>query len=145
MPIMQIINNKNNINIYVIDELGERKCGINSWDELPDRFERKQFLDENYKIGNGENQREVRDRMYNAIHKVLNDNKGKRIVVVSHGTAISFVLKKWCKIDIHDDKLRYTYNDKIIHEGYFNNCETFKLEFDDDNNLINIENIIFDL
>lgn len=132
---------KNNLEINIVDELGERKFGISSWSELPENFERKQFLDENYKIGNGENQKQVRERMYSAITKILAENKNKKIVIISHATAISYLLKKWCNIEIVDDKLRYLFNGKILLDGYFNYCETFKLVFDDNNNLINIDNI----
>ena len=85
----------NNIEINIMSNLGERKFGIDSWNQLPENFERKQILDENYKIGTGENQKEVRDRMYFAIIKILNENKNKRIAIVSHATAISFLIKKW--------------------------------------------------
>lgn len=135
---------KNDIEINVISDLGERRFGIDSWNELPENFERKQFLDENYKLNNGENQKEVRDRMYSVIMKILNEYPDKRIAIVSHGTAISYLLKKWCEIDIFDNKLRYSFKKKMIFEGYFNYCETFKLEFDNENKLINIESIKFD-
>lgn len=135
---------KNDIEINVISDLGERRFGIDSWNELPENFERKQFLDENYKLNNGENQKEVRDRMYSVIMKILNKYPDKRIAIVSHGTAISYLLKKWCEIDIFDNKLRYSFKNKMIFEGYFNYCETFKLEFDNENKLINIESIKFD-
>lgn len=133
--------NKNNLEINVISDLGERKFGIDSWNELPDKFERKQFLDENYKLNNGENQKEVRDRMYSVIMKVLNEYPNKRIAIVSHGTAISYLLKKWCDVNIVDDKLRYSFKNEIILDGYFNYCETFRLVFDDENKLIEIKNI----
>ena len=129
---------KNNIEINIMSDLGERKFGISSWDELPEQFERKQFLDENYKIGNGESQKEVSDRMYNAIMNIIDNYKDKTIAIVSHATAISYLLKKWTNIQIVDDKLRYTFNDKILLDGYFNYCETFKLVFND-NNLIDIQ------
>ena len=135
---------KNNIEINIISDLGERKFGINSWNELPENFERKQFLDENYKIGNGESQKEVRDRMYSTIIKILEENINKRIAIVSHATAISYLLKKWCDIQVVDDKLIYSFNNNIILDGYFNYCETFKLEFDDKNKIISIKNIKFD-
>lgn len=135
---------KNDIEINVISDLGERRFGIDSWNELPENFEKKQFLNENYKLNNGENQKEVRDRMYSVIMKILNEYPDKRIAIVSHGTAISYLLKKWCEIDIFDNKLRYSFKNKMIFEGYFNYCETFKLEFDNENKLINIENIKFD-
>lgn len=127
-----------------ISDLDERKFGIDSWDELPDNFERKQFLDENYKLNNGENQKEVRDRMYSVIMKILNEYHNKRIAIVSHGTAISYLLKKWCDVSIVNNKLRYSFKNEIILDGYFNYCETFKLVFDDENKLIDIKNIKLD-
>ena len=138
------LSEKNSAEINVISDLGERKFGIDSWDELPDNFERKQFLDENYKLNNGENQKEVRDRMYSVIMKILNKYPNKRIAIVSHGTAISFLLKKWCDVNIVDDKLRYNFKNEIILDGYFNYCETFRLVFDDENKLIDIKNIKLD-
>ena len=127
--------------INVVDELGERVYGINSWDELPENYERKQFYDENLKIGYGESQKDVRERMTKAINKILEENKGKKIAIVSHATAISYYLKNYCDINFENDKLVYRFNNKTILNGYFNYCETFKLEFDDNNNLINIKNI----
>ena len=138
------LSEKNSVEINVISDLGERKFGIDSWDELPDNFERKQFLDENYKLNNGENQKEVRDRMYSVIMKILNEYHNKRIAIVSHGTAISYLLKKWCDVDIVDDKLRYSFKNEILLDGYLNYCETFKLVFDDENKLIDIKNIKLD-
>lgn len=132
---------KNNIEINIISNLGERKFGINSWDELPENFERKQFLDENYKLGNGESQKDVRTRMYTIIMNIINKYPNKRIAIVSHATAISYLLKTWCNATIVDDKMRYSFNNKIILDGHINYCETIKLEFDNENKLINIENI----
>jgi broad specificity phosphatase PhoE len=137
----EYIARKNNLEINIDSELGERKFGFNSWSDKPDDFERKQFLDENYKFGNGESQKEVRERMYKAIIRIVDDNKGKRIVVVSHATAISYLLKTWCSIELVDDKLLYKYKDKVLLHGYLDNCELFKLEFDDNNNLIDINNV----
>lgn len=82
--------------------------------------------------------------MYSTIIKILEENINKRIAIVSHATAISYLLKKWCDIQVVDDKLRYSFNNNIILDGYFNYCETFKLEFDDKNKIISIKNIKFD-
>lgn len=138
------LSTKDDLEINVISDLGERKFGINSWNELPESFERKQFLDENYKIGNGESQKEVSNRMYSTIMKILRENKNKRIAIVSHATAISYLLKKWCDTQVVDDKLKYSFNNNILLNGYFNYCETFKLEFDDNYELISIQNINLD-
>lgn len=132
---------KNNIEINIISDLGERKFGINSWDELPKNFERKQFLDENYKLGNGESQKDVRTRMYTTIMNIINKYPNKRIAIVSHATAISYLLKTWCDATVVDDKMRYSFNNKIILDGHINYCETIKLEFDNENKLIDIKNI----
>lgn len=93
MQTAKYLAEKNILEINIVSDLGERKFGINSWDELPENFERKQFLDGNYKIGNGESQKEIRYRMYSTILEILNKNRNKRIAIVSHGTAISYLLK----------------------------------------------------
>ena len=132
---------KNNLDININSDLGEREIGINSWDELPEQFERKQLLDENYKISSGESQKEVRERMYKALIRILDKNKNKRIAIVSHGTALSYLISKWCDIKLEDDKFKYSYRDKVLLHNYFDYCETFKLTFDLDNNLIDIDHI----
>ena len=134
------IAENNNIDINIISDLGERKYGVKSWDEKPKDFERKQFLDENYKIGNGESRKEVSKRMYKAIMDIVSNNKDKTIAIVSHATAISYFLKNWCDIQIVDDKLKYSFNDKVFLNGPLNYCETFKLVFDGDK-ILDIQNI----
>lgn len=58
--------------------MGERIFGINDWSELPENFELKQLLDENYKIGTGESQKEVRERMNNILIDILDKYKNKK-------------------------------------------------------------------
>lgn len=133
---------KNNLKVNISDRLGERVHGINSWDELPPNFERKQFDDENYKIGNGESQKDVKERMFGAINDLLKAYKDKRILVVSHSTATLYLLKNFCSIDFEGN---CSFNEKIFFNciGNWDYCETFKLEFNDNNELINISNIKF--
>lgn len=132
------IAKENNINIVVNEAFGERKHGINNWNELPENFEQRQLEDKLYKLPNGESQEEVANRMYNALLKVLKENKGKRVAIVSHATAITFL---FIKLGKYIDKNIY-FNDKIVIDKEFNwNApEIFKLEFND-NKLINIKNI----
>ena len=132
---------KNSLEINIDSELGERKFGIDSWEELPEGFEKQQVIDENYKIGNGESQAEVRERMHNDIMKILSNNKGKRIAVFSHATAIAFLLKQWCTIEISNGKVNVKYNGNTIFNDSLNYCVTFKLTFDDNNSLIDITGI----
>ena len=139
MSIAKYISNINKLNLIVNSSFGERKFGINSWDELPTDFGLRQNDDENYKVGDGESQKEVRERVYKALMEVVDKYKDKRIVIVSHGSAILWLLKQWCKVDLVDKYV--TFNDKVILEDNVFNCTTFKLEFDD-KRLVDIEKII---
>lgn len=124
--------------INIDERFGERMFGINSWDELPVDFGERQFNDFNYKIGNGESINDVVKREEEALINVLNNNKDKKILIVGHSTALAALFSKWCKIDYTGP---YTFNGKELFDGKWNYCETFKLEFDNDNNLVSIMNI----
>lgn len=129
---------RNNLKVNISDKLGERKHGIKSWDELPSDFEVHQFQDENYKMDNGESQKEVRERIYSKLMTIINENKGKRILIVGHSTATAYLLSNWCEISYDSD---YKFNNQVFFDGKWNYLETFKLIFDDNNNLVEIKNI----
>lgn len=135
------IAENNNIEINVINDFGERKFGINSWDELPDNFVEKQFLDENYKTEFGESQKEVRERTFNALMNVLKNDEEK-IAIVFHSTAMLFLIMTWCKVipSKEDFSYKLLFNDEEVFNGKIDYCEIFKLTFDDEN-LIDIKNI----
>ena len=122
--------------VNVLSSLGERKFGITSWGQLSEDFEKKQLADLDYKIGDGESQREVRNRMYNAIMKIVEENIDKKVAVIGHSTAITYLLGKWCTIT--EDGI--IFNNNMIFDNNWDYCETFKLDFDN-NELISIENI----
>lgn len=129
---------RNNIKVNISELLGERKHGIKSWDELPRDFETHQFEDENYKIGDGESQKEVRERIYNKLMTIINENRGKRILIVGHSTATAYLLSNWCEVSYDSE---YIFNNEVFFDGKWDYLETFKLTFDDNNNLIDIKNI----
>ena len=117
---------KNKLNINIMCDLDERNFGIDYWNDKLENFEEKQFYDENYKISNGECQKEVKDRMYNALMSILNKYNGKRIAIVTHSTATAFLLKKWCEID-HNG---YRFKNRLFFDGKWEYCQTFKLTFE---------------
>ena len=125
-------------NILIDECFGERKFGVNDWNELPNNFGEKQFNDFNYKLPNGESLNEVIDREYNSLINILNTYTDKKILIVGHATAFASLFTKWCEIDSMND---YKFNGKTFFDGEWNYCETFKLSFDDNNVLTNIENI----
>ena len=129
---------KNNTKVIIVPEFGERKIGIESWDEYPKDFEIHQFNDNDYKLENGESLNEVRERELNALNYILNNSKSDKIAIVFHSTAMMTLLKTWCEVSYDSDY--YTKGNKFF-DGKWNYCETFKLKFDDDNNLISIKNL----
>ena len=124
--------------INIDEAFGERKFGINNWEELPANFGEKQFVDFDYKLNNGESLNEVIQRENDSLIRILNEYKNKKILVVGHSTALASLFSKWCEVNYTKP---YKFNDKEFFDGKWNFCETFKLEFDDNNNLISIENV----
>ena len=127
--------------LFIDENFGERKFGINSWEELPKEFGKKQFEDFDYKLPNGESINEVIEREYNSLVNILNNYYDKKILIIGHATALASLFSKWCEIDYTGI---YKFDGKQFFDGKWNYCETFKLEFDDDNDLINIKNIKLD-
>lgn len=135
------IASKNDVDVNIIESFGERRFGINSWDELPEGFEKKQLSDETYKMPNGENRLEVAGRMYDGLLKVVDNYYQDKIVILSHATAITFLLMKLG--EVREDGLFF--NNKIVMEKEFswNAPDIFKLTFDN-KELIDIEHISLD-
>ena len=136
---------RNKIDVNIDKNFGERIYGIDSIDGIMDDFNVKQWNDIDYKLPNGESRRDVTNRMYNALIRVINEYKNKRIAIVSHGTAISFLLDKWCDVFVNynnDNKMntKIVFKNKIIFDNNISAPCVFKIVFDD-NNIISIENI----
>ena len=106
----------------------------------PDIY-KKQFIDWNYKYGTGECMNEVHMRMKDCSNEIIARSEDKRIAIVSHGMAITCLLKTWCNIEYDSvkDIVTLIFNNKPlpIHQVKF--FQIFKLEFDDDNKLLLIE------
>lgn len=140
MGTAKYVADRNNKGLNIIAGFGERKFGIADWSQLTQGFEKKQLIDLDYKIGDGESHREVADRMYDSLMMVLRNNLGKRVAIVSHATAITFLFMKFGNYS--DEKLYF--KDKVIFDNDFvwNAPELFKLTFEDEV-LMDIENIRF--
>lgn len=71
----------------------------------------EQLMDNELKVAEGENRIEVTKRMEKTFNKILSENKGKRLAIVSHGASIKFLLLKWCSLD---ENYKLEFNKKII-------------------------------
>ncbi len=124
--------------ILIDDRFNERIHGVNDFKELPHNFENKQLEDLNFKVGFGENQKEVQARMYSGLMDVLDKYKGKKIAIVTHSTAVTFLLKKWCEMNYEGE---YLFNNNVFFDGIWLPCTSFKLTFDDKKKLIDIKTV----
>ena len=128
----------------IIDErLRERIGGIPDLSITPNEYFYRQMLDKDYKFKNGESRYEIESRMYNSLTDILESNANKKVLVITHGTSMTFLLMKYCNVeltDINTKNRKITFNNKVIFDNRFDYLETFKLLFNG-NNLINIESI----
>lgn len=77
--------------ITLINDFRECKVG-NAWIDDFDNFCKKQWENFDFKLFNGESLYEVQKRNINALIQILEKDKGKNIVIGSHGTALSTVI-----------------------------------------------------
>ena len=138
MSTAKYVANKNNIKVNIDKRLGERIHGDLTKSIDFNDYKYKQLTDINYKLNNGENQEEVRNRMLESLYEIINDNKDKNIFICSHSTAITFLLMNWCKLDLEKNELLF--KNRTIFDMNWDAPELFKLVFDN-NDLISIENI----
>ena len=66
-------------------------------------FTTEQLINENLKNVEGESRKEVTYRMKKVFKSILEENKGKKIAIVSHGAAIKFLIMKWCKLNENNE------------------------------------------
>lgn len=136
------IAHENNIPILIDERLGERKLGI---EKKTEEFWLEQMYNEDAKSKKGESQKEVKERMSECIEDILKNQKGKKIVVVTHAVAMTFLLMKWCKLEnaeLDGKKRKLRFNNKIVIDDSFRTPEVFELVFEDDN-IYNINRIMF--
>ena len=130
---------RNNIEINIDASLNERKLGnledLSKWMENKTIGVVQAYLqDKKWKAREGESCEEATKRVTVFLEKILEENIGKRIVLVSHGAIISFLLTNWCELN---EELKLTFNSKVIE---IKEPSITKLTFDNQK-LLNIESI----
>lgn len=87
---------KVSLDIKIEDDFRERKVG-DDWLKVFPAYAHRQWSDFYYKLENGECLQEVQDRNIRALKKLLDENKGKNIVIAGHGTALSTIINYFDK------------------------------------------------
>ena len=105
---------------------------------IDESFGERKFENFDYKLNDGESLNEVIFRELNSLNRILNDHKNQKILVVGHSTALASLFSKWCEVSYGGP---YKFNEKEFFDGKWNYCETFKLMFDEYNNLIDIKRV----
>lgn len=107
---------KNNIEINIDSRLNERRLG--NLEDLARWMQNKKFgvveeylLDKKWKAIDGESCEEATERVTLFLKNILKENSGKRIVLVSHGALISFLLTNWCELN---EEIKLVFNNQII-------------------------------
>ena len=132
-----------NLGVTIDERFDERRLGIPCDKEFPNWFE-LQFKDENFKTIGGESQKEVRNRVSEALDEILDKDKNKEICIFTHGYAILYYLMKYCEFIYHDkSRVELKFNNKTIFNRYLNAPEVIKLSFNN-KNIKDIEFIEFD-
>jgi 2,3-bisphosphoglycerate-dependent phosphoglycerate mutase len=85
-----------NRKVIIVEDFRERKVD-NCWIEDFNEFSMKQWDDFDYKLSDGECLREVQQRNITALKNILVSYKNKNIVIGSHGTALSTIIKYYDK------------------------------------------------
>ena len=107
---------KNNIYINIDSNLNERKLGdlkdLSEWMKNKTIGVVQAYLqDKKWKAREGESCEEGTKRVTDFLQKILKENMGKRIVLVSHGALITFLLTNWCTLD---EEMKLVFNNKVI-------------------------------
>lgn len=82
------------LDITLHDAFRERKVG-SGWIDDFTAFSQKQWQDFSYKLPDGECLNEVQERNLSALKNVLQEHKGKQIVIGGHGTALCTILNHY--------------------------------------------------
>ena len=102
--------------MHISEDFNERKLGnIETLKKLGKTkqysYTTEQMLDENLKNKDGESRKEVHHRMKKAMEKLVNNNPGKRIAIVSHGAAMKYLLMEWCTLN---QEKELTYHNQVL-------------------------------
>lgn len=130
---------KNKLNVVVDSSFDERRFGIDAPDKIPVDFFKKQFLNHDYKLKNGESFDEVKTRAFKGLARVIKKNKDKSALIVTHSSTIAFLLSKWCDCE-YNSKYIIRHKDKTIIDG-FTTPDLIELKFNEKHRLESIRRV----
>ena len=130
----------NDVRLRIDNRINEREFGIEYISDLPENFVINQFKDRNLKYENGESLNDVSKRFDSFIEEILN-NGSKENVLFIHGIVLMNYLSEICSVNFDGEKFNVIFNDKLILDGKMKNPDIYKIVFDDNNKVVDVENI----
>lgn len=116
------IINRNNIKIYIKEQLSEMYFGIYDGWKWEDVNREKPKIHENHiktneimDIPGQETTEHVAQRMYNEIEKIVQENRKKNILIASHGVAIEAFLRKVTGVPFTEEREKYSQKNTSIN------------------------------
>lgn len=136
------VSESNGLKIKLDERINEREFGVNYLRELPEEFTQKSFEDNDFKTKNGESLNELNKRFANFIEELLDGDKND-VAVVIHGIIfLSYLQSISSSFKYNGKEFKILFKDKIILDGKLKSPDVYKLVFDDNNNLVNIDNVL---
>ena len=133
----------NNLKIKLDDRINEREFGVKYIKDLPNNFTKISFDDKTFKVNYGESLNDVDNRFNSFIGDLLDNNSGK-IVIVMHGIILLSYLKNICNHFEFDGKnFNIKYNNNLILNGTPKNPSVYKIEFDNNKKILNVNHVNF--
>ena len=135
----------NNLKIKLDERINEREFGVDYINDLPEDFTKISFEDKTFKVNNGESLNDV-DNRFKSFIKDLLDKENNRIAIVMHGIILLSYLKTICNhFEFDGENFNIKYNDNIVLDGKPKNPSIYKVVFDSNQKIINVEYVECDL
>ncbi len=130
----------NNLKIRIDSRINERELGIEKISELPNNHNIDSFADKDYKFGNGESLNEVDKRFNSFLNDILNSTDNK-IALFIHGIIMMSFLQNNTDFSFDGKNMKIVYNNKEIYNDKPRSPMVFKIEYDENKSIVNIEYI----
>ena len=129
----------NNLKIKLDERINEREFGVKYIKDLPADFTKLSFENKDFKVNDGESLNEVDERFKSFIRNLL-DKEDNKIAIVMHGIILLSYLKTICTpFEFDEQNFNIKYNDNVVLNGKPKNPSIYKIVFDDDKKIINVE------
>ncbi len=129
---------KNNIKIELDKRIDERIFGVETLNDLPKDFNKLSFDDKNFKMEKGESFNEVDSRFINFINDLLEQDSNKHVLVI-HGLILLSYLETICDFSFDGNTFDIKYKNKEIINGNLKSPSVYKIIYDDNKKVIDVD------